>query len=401
MHRFLPALCVSGALFCFAADASRPLLVHDPTVNRTTVVFSYAGDLWSVPRSGGEAIRLTTGAGYEDHPHFSPDGTKIAFDAEYDGNRDVYVIDAGGSIPKRLTYHPAADWVAGWTPDGKRILFRSNRVSHSPRYSRLFTVSVDGGRPELLDLPMAEQGSYSPDGKRLAYLPTAPAFASWKRYRGGRTTRIWLAGLSDLAIEKVPRENSNDFNPMWVGNKVYFLSDRDNGPFTLYSYDPGAKKVERLIANDGLDIKSADAGPDAIAYEQFGSIHLYDLKSGRSRPVDIRIQGDIQTVRPSFEKVRNIENAAISPTGARAVVEGRGEILTVPVEKGDARNLTNTPGVAERDPAWSPDGKRIAYFSDESGEYALHVRSQNAMGDVEKISLGDPPGSLLQAALVA
>ena len=385
MLRPISLLCVSS-LMLFAAESSAPLLVHNPTMNQTTIVFAYAGDLWSVPRSGGEATRLTTGTGIEDNPIFSPDGTKVAFRGEYDGNIDVYVMDAGGGVPKRLTWHPGPDVPSGWTPDSKNILFRSSRASYS-RFSRLYTVPATGGFAAEMELPMAEQGAFSPDGKRIAYLPTAPAFAIWKRYRGGQTTRIWLADLANLNVEKVPRENSNDFSPMWIGGKVYFLSDRD-GPFTLYSYDLATKKVTQLIQNIGNDIKSASAGPDGIVYEQFGSIHIYDLRSGRTRPVSFRISGDIPSVRPSFEKVnRNLTHAQISPTGVRAVFEARGEILTVPAEKGDVRNLTNTPGIAERDPAWSADGNKIAYFSDESGEYALHVRNQNGMGDVEKYAL--------------
>jgi len=384
-------LCVlSTAAVCFAATPTRPLLARNPAINKTSIVFSYAGDLWSVPREGGEATRLTTGAGIEDNPVFSPDGTKIAFRGEYDGNVDVYVMDARGSVPKRLTYHPGDDTPVAWTPDGKRIVFRSNRLSYS-RFSRLFSVGLDGGLPEPLDLPTAFAGSFSPDGKRIAYMPDPPAFTAWKRYRGGETSQIWIAELPGLSVQKVPRENSNDFNPMWVENKLYFLSDRD-GPFTLYSYEPGSKKVTSLVQNSGFDIKSARSGPDAIVYEQFGSIHLYDLKTGKTKPVDIRIEGDIPTLRPSFEKVaRLVQNAQISPTGVRAVFEARGDIFTVPAEKGDVRNLTESSGVADRDPGWSPDGKKIAWFSDESGEYMLHVKAQNGMGDVEKYALGNPP----------
>ena len=388
MFRLIALLPLTALLA--AAAQSAPPLVHNPTMNSTTIVFVYAGDLWSVQRTGGEASRLTTGAGIEDNPIFSPDGAKIAFRGEYDGNVDVYVIDATGGVPTRLTWHPGPDVPCGWTPDSKNILFRSNRASYS-RSSHLYSLPAAGGFPTQLDLPMAEYGTYSPDARRIAYLPTSAAFTAWKRYRGGQTTRIWLADLATLALEKIPRENSNDFSPMWIGNKVYFLSDR-SGPFTLFSYDLATKKVAESIPSKGYDIKSASAGPDAIVYEQFGSISIYDLKTGRTKPVEIRISGDIPTVRTSLEKVgRNLRNAGISPTGVRAVFEARGEILTVPAEKGDIRNLTNTTGTAERDPAWSPDGKKITYFSDESGEYALHVRDQNGMGNVEKYSLGDPP----------
>lgn len=391
MIRTLFVAGVAAVSLLTAAEPGTPLLAHHPTLNQTSIVFAYAGDLWSVSRNGGKALRLTTGTGIEDDPVFSPDGTKIAFRGEYDGNVDVYVIDAGGGVPKRLTFHPGADVPVGWTPDSKQIVFESGRSSYS-RFNRLFLVPASGGFPAPLDMPLAHQGSMSPDAKRIAYLPEAPAFGTWKHYRGGRTSRIWLANLNDLRVEKVPRDNSNDWCPMWIGNKVYFLSDR-GGPFTLYSYDLDSRKVTQALANSGYDMKWASAGGNAIVYEQLGSIHLYDLKTGKSKPVEIRLTGDIPTVRASLEKVgKNIRIAQISPTGARAVFEARGEILTAPAEKGDVRNLTNTPGAAERDPAWSADGKKIAYFSDESGEYALHVRQQNGMGDVEKYDLGKPPG---------
>jgi len=388
MHRTLALLLLlAGAV---PAQTDRPRLLQKPSVSRTQVVFSYAGDLWIAPREGGEARRLTTGPGIETDPAFSPDGSQIAFTGEYDGNLDVYLVPAQGGVPRRLTWHPGADHVVGWTPDGKRILFRSARHSYS-RFSRLFTIPAEGGFPEEVPLPMAEQGSYSPDGSRLAYTPLAPAFEAWKRYRGGRTSPIWIADLKDSRIEKIPRENSNDYYPMWVGNRIYFLSDR-NGAFSLFAYDTATRQIKEVLRNAGLDFKSASAGPDAIVYEQFGELHLYDLKSGRERKLDIRLAGDLPAVRPAFERVaRSIREAGISPTGVRAVFEARGEILTVPVEKGDIRNLTGTPGVAERYPAWSPDGKRIAYFSDESGEYALHIRDQSGLGAVEKIDLGNPP----------
>jgi len=386
MSRVVCALSLFVSAICLAQNNS-PLLLQKPALSRTRIVFVYAGDLWSTPREGGEAKRLTAGAGIETNPAFSPDGSQIAFTGEYDGNVDVFVIPADGGVPRRLTWHPAPDVTLGWTPDGKRILFSSPRASFS-RFNELFTVGLQGGMAEKVDLPMGFEGAYSPDGTQLAYVPISRAFTAWKRYRGGEATPIWIATLATGHIEKIPRNGSNDFNPMWAGDTVYFLSDRD-GPVTLYGYNTRSKQVKRLLDNHSLDLKSASVGPGAIVYEQFGSLHLYDLKSGGTNAVTVRIDGDMPEVREHLVNVgKKLQNAHISPTGARAVFEARGDIVTVPAEKGDVRNLTNTTAVMERDPAWSPDGKTIAYFSDESGEYALHLSPQNGMGEVKKTSLG-------------
>ncbi|MGH9799407.1 MAG: S41 family peptidase, partial [Blastocatellia bacterium] len=385
-------LAVALASVCLAQ--SEATLFQKPAVNQTQIVFVYAGDLWSVPRGGGDAKRLTTGVGTETDPIFSPDGMQIAFTGEYDGNTDAYVVAASGGVPKRLTYHPSGDVVAGWTPDGKRVLFNSSRNSYAG-FVRLFTIGLEGGLPEEVPLPSGERGSYSADGSHIAYEPLNQWQPEWKRYHGGQQDVIWIAKLSDSSIEKLPRKGANDRYPMWVGDKIYFLSDRDER-YALYSYDVKSKRVDLLVKDSVFDIKSASAwSGDAkssavIAYEQFGTIHLFDLKTNKAQKVNIRVAADQLAVRSRFEKVgARISNSHISPTGARAVFEARGEILTVPAEKGDPRNLTNTPGVMEREPTWSPDGKWIAYFSEESGEYALHLRDQKGEGEVKKIAL--PP----------
>lgn len=391
MFRLAAGLCAVLVASIEAGSSNGSALLQQPTVSKTTIVFVYAGDLWSVTREGGEAKRLTTGPGRELSPCFSPDGTQVAFTGEYDGNIDGYVMPAVGGVPKRLTWHPAADTVLGWTPDGKKILFSSNRNSYS-RFARLFTVSLEGGLEDELPLPMGFEGAYSPDGSQIAYVPIGRAFNAWKRYRGGMTTPVWIASLSNNRVVKVPRESSNDFNPMWVGGKVWFLSDR-NGAVTLFSYDSKSKKVTQALANNGLDLKSASAGPDTIAYEQFGSIHLFDVNSGKANPVTISVAGDFPELRERLVRVgQRLTNAHVSPNAARALFAARGEIVTVPAEKGDARNLTNTMAIMERDPAWSPDGKSVAYLSDESGEYQLHIKNQNGMGDPVRIALGEKPG---------
>jgi len=382
----LALLCTASR--SLAADEN-PLLVQAPTMSKTQIVFVYGGYLWSVPREGGEARQLTTG-GHEGRPKFSPDGNWIAFSGQYDGNIDAYVMPADGGEPKRLTWHPDADVVVGWTPDGKKVLITSPREAYAD-FDRLYAVPVEGGVPEVLPMWRGEAASYSPDATRIAYVPNLKWQVAWKRYHGGQTTPVYVLRLSDLQLEKIPRENSNDDDPVWIGDTVYFLSDR-NGAVSIFAYDTKTKAVKQVLDNKGLDVKSLSAGPDTLVYELFGGIYTLDLKSGKPSKVNIHISGDLPATRPHFEKVGDkIQNAAISPTGIRAVFEARGEILTVPSEKGDVRNLTRTTGIAERDPAWSPDGKSIAFFSDESGEYALHIVDQTGLGAVKKINLGNPP----------
>jgi tricorn protease len=391
MRRILWVCFLVVLVFSAAGSAnSGPLLLQGPTLSKTQIAFAYGGHIWVVSRAGGDAQRLVTGTGMLIGPHFSPDGSMLAYTGDYEGNLDVYVVPAAGGQPKRLTYHPGPDVALGWAPDGKSVLLHSHRLSYADS-DQLFTIPVDGVFPVPLPLPQAEEGAFSPDGSHIAYVPYFQWEPNWKHYRGGQTTPVWIADLSDSSIVKVPRDGSNDHNPLWIGDKVYFLSDR-NGPVTLFEYDSKSQQVKQLIKNDGFDIKSASAGPGAIVYEQFGAIYLYDLHSGKSKRVNITVNGDMPQVRPRFDKVeKQIENAQISPTGARAVFEAHGEIFTVPAEKGDVRNITNSPAVADRDPSWSPDGKSIAYFSDESGEYALHISPQNGLGPVIKIDLGKPP----------
>ncbi|MGA2692380.1 MAG: PDZ domain-containing protein [Opitutaceae bacterium] len=380
-------------LLCAArlrGETEPKLLLQEPSLSKTQIAFSFGGDIWIVGRSGGDAHRLAGSSGTSGGPVFSPDGGKVAYTSQVDGNTDVYVVDASGGVPVRLTYHPASDIAVGWTPDGSRVLFASDRST--PRdLPQLYTVKLTGGLPQELPLPSGTRASYSPDGTHLAYVPISQWEPDWKMYRGGQTTPIWIADLADSSVVKVPRENSNDRDPMWVGNTVYFLSDRD-GRFTLFAYDTKTMKVRKLLANDGFDIKTASAGPGGIVYSQFGSLHVYEFDSGTSHPVAVHIASDLPRLRPHFEKIKpeRILAAALSPTGKRAVFEAYGEILSVPAEKGDIRNLTQSPGVADRDPSWSPDGRWIAYFSDESGEYALHVRSQDGLTPPRKIDLGKP-----------
>jgi len=389
VYAILAAFLVPAAL----ANAEGARLLRHPTVSRDTVAFEYAGDLWSVPRAGGQARRLTATPGVEEDAYFSPDGSQIAFTATVGGNTDVYVVAAAGGEPKRLTWHPGLDRVRGWTPDGNRIIFASVRASvPQESYFRLWSIGLEGGLPEPLPMPRAFNASYAPDAKRLAYQAITLAFmpgwdetSFWRRYRGGRTQPIRLLNLADYSEEKLPWTNSNDSNPMWVGNTIYFLSDR-NRTVNLYSYKPGAKEVTQLTRHDDFDIMNASASNDAIVYEQAGYIHLFDMKSGQSRQLSIEVAGDLPWTRPQFKRVSSmIRDSALSPTGVRAAFEARGEIFSVPTEKGDYRNLTQSPGAHDRSPAWSPDGAQLAWLSDARGEYQLMI--------------GDPTGAAKARAL--
>ena len=356
-------------------------LLRHPTVSRDSVAFEYAGDLWIVPRSGGQARRLTSTPGAEIDPYFSPDGSQIAFTATIAGNTDVFVVPTAGGDPKRLTFHPGLDRARGWTPDGRRVIFASTRTSAPQQsYFRLWSVSVDGGLPEPLPMPRAFSAAYSADGRRIAYEELTTAFipdwyetSLWRHYRGGRTHPIRIMNLADYSVEKLPWTNSNDSLPMWIGNTIYFLSDR-NHTVNLFSYRLDTRQVAQLTRHDDFDIMTASAGPDAIVYEEAGYIYLVDANSGRANKLNIDVTGDFPWARPQFKKAASmIRNSALSPTGVRAAFEARGEIFTVPAEKGDYRNLTQSSGAHDRSPAWSPDGVQLAWLSDASGEYQLMI----------------------------
>jgi tricorn protease len=384
-----------AAVFLALAGAARPapapILTQHPSLSATLIAFDYAGEIWTVPRGGGQARPVVVGQGRNSRPIFSPDGQWIAFSGTYDGNTDVYVVPAAGGEPHRLTFHPGVDQAVGWTPDGKNVLFHSQRAS--PRdLNQLWTIPAQGGAPTLLPLPSGDDASYSPDGARLAYSPFYQWQPAWKKYRGGQTARIWIADLADSHIEKIPRENSNDKNPMWVGGSVYFLSDRD-GPVALYAYDSAARTVRTVVPNPrGFDIQSAAVGPGGIVFDQFGSLKVLDLASGQVRAVPVTIVGELPQTRARFEPVKppSILHAAITATGKRVLIETHGEILSAPADKGDVRNLTQSPGVADRDPAGSPDGKQVAWLSDASGEYALDIRAADGLGPVRTIPLSQP-----------
>jgi tricorn protease len=372
------------------ASAEGTRLLRRPTVSRELVAFTYAGDIWVASRSGGQARRLTATPEAESAPHFSPDGSQVAFTATVAGNSDVYVVATAGGQPVRLTYHPGVDCARGWTPDGRRVVFASSRgtlpTPGGNSFFRLWTIELEGGLGEPLPMPRAFTGTYSPDGKRVAYEEIAvamfaaqwaePQSSQWRHHRGGRTHPVRIMTLADNSVERLPWTDSNDSEPMWIGNTIYFLSDR-NFTTNLFSYRLDTRQLTQLTHHDDFDIMSASAGSDAVVYEQAGYIHLLEAKTGKARQLTIDVSGDFPWARPQFKKAAGmIRGAALSPTGVRAAFEARGEILTVPAEKGSPRNLTQSSGVHDRDPAWSPDGTQLAWLSDATGEYQLMLGEQ-------------------------
>lgn len=352
-------------------------LLGGVTVSGRSIVFSYAGDLWRVEMSGGTAERLTSGPEEDDYPVFAPNGARLAFSRRGAEDWDVYVMSAEGGNPRRLTYNPEADIARGWRPDSARILFMSHRDEEG--VFRLYTIAEAGGFPRPLAFPRGWDGSYAPGALRLAYVPVAQPLelrgVEWRHYRGGLTSPIWVADIESGAIEPIPRENWNDRQPMWVGDVIYFVSDR-SGTFNLHSYDPQARRVEQLTEYETYGIESASAGSGFIAFVRDGGIHLFDLQSGAVQSVEFTVPADSSELMPrTVSGMRWIESLNPSPSGDVLVVSARGEVLTYRIDQGEWENLTRTAGAAERYPVMSPDGRWIAYFSDEPGEYELRVRS--------------------------
>ena len=388
-------LALAAALLGAAPAAAQTRLLRTPTVSATQIAFAYANNVWVVDRAGGAARRLTSFQGETTNPKFSPDGKSIAFSAEYGGNVDVYVVPAEGGQPKRLTWHAGADAVQGWTPDGRAVVFASGRASDAPNAApRFWTVPAAGGVEEAMPMPRAYQGKISPDGKRVAYRMNNSWDEERRNYRGGQNRPVWIMDLATHDVVTPPWSGSKDVDPVWLGDVVYFVSDRD-GVANVWSYDTRSRALAQVTRFRDFDVKALDAGggptAGAVVFEQAGWVHELDPKTGREKVVPITAAGDFPWMMPQWKDVTaRVTGLALSPTGRRAAVEARGEIFTIPAEKGDVRNLTNASGSAEIGPVWSPDGRTVAYFSDRSGEYRLYLAPQEGIGAPREIALPEP-----------
>ncbi|MCB0673936.1 MAG: PD40 domain-containing protein [Saprospiraceae bacterium] len=360
-------------------------LFHQPDVSETQIVFAYGGDIWIVPKAGGMATKLSSPKGEESFPRFSPDGSQIAFSGNYDGNTDIYVLPSTGGVPVRVTHHGMSDRMLDWYPDGKSLLYASSMESGKQRFSQFYQVSAAGGLPEKLPISMGEFGSLSPDGSKIAFTDRSRVFRNWKRYTGGWAPDIWLFDLKTLSSENITNNIASDELPMWVGDKIYFLSDQGSAQrYNIWVYDTRTKASKQVTHFTDFDVHFPSDGPSDIVFEAGGKIQLLDLATEQVREIAIDIVSDQMTLKTHKESVEKyLQNATIAPDGNRVLVEARGDVFSLPAEEGFTQDLTRTPGFAERNPAWSPDGKYIAYWSDKSGEYELTLRDLTS-GNIEE-----------------
>ena len=401
----------AAAMLGAAGAKAETKLLRFPDISGEKVVFCYGGDLWKASTEGGQAVRLTAHPGQELFPKFSPDGKWIAFTGQYDGDEQVYAIPTAGGVPKQLSYYPAAGplpprWgydhqVYGWSPDGKRVLFRSLRDADGGKtLTGLYTVSVDGGLPVMLPMPTSGAGDFSPDGKQLLYSPLFRDFRTWKRYEGGWAQNLYIFDLESKKATAIDNSKRTERDPMWIGEHLYFASDR-GGRLNLYRYNRNIKKSEALTNHKEWDVRwpSSDS-KSRIVFEIDGVLAIYDLKTNKEKRLSITVPNDGLAMRPSRHSAeKNIESYGLSPKGERVVFVARGDVFTAPVEKGTTRNLTNSSNAHDKHARWSPDGKKIAFISDLSGEEQLYLIDQSGRGEPEalttdhKVMLGAPKWS--------
>ena len=365
-------------------------LLRNAAISSSNIAFVYGGDIWLANQDGSNVKRLTTYQGVESNPHFSPDGKTLAFTGQYDGNTDVFIVSIQGGEPQRLTWHPGVDLVKGWTPDGANVLFASARIQvPNSRLDQLWTVSIKGGMPTQFTIPRVVDGKYSSDSKQFVYEEIAPWEDEFRNYRGGQNTPLRIIDLKSFAVEKMPWQNSRDICPVWIGNQIYFLSDRDLA-MNIWSYDTQKKTLKQITFFKEFDCKNLEGNNETLIFENGGYLHKLKVGSDKPEKLSITINAEFPWERPHWMKVdKNISSIAISPSGKRLAVSARGEVMTIPAKKGDYRNISNSTGAADREPSWSPDGKYISWFSDEGGEYQLILSDQFGK-EKKKIKLSNP-----------
>lgn len=363
-------------------------LLRQPTISATQIAFTYASDIWISDLAGGDATRITSTPAVEMNPKLSPDGKWIAFSSNRSGSFAVYLVSAQGGTPTRLSWHPSAAFVRDWTPDGKSILYATGRETAPSNYNRLWTVSTQGGPSSMIAAPWANDGSYEAGGKRMIIDRMRRWDVEWRAYRGGQNTPLVILNLDDLSEEMLPNESTTDIQPVWMGNTIYFLSDRD-WVSNIWAYQVDDKSLKQVTKFKGSDIKTLTGNNGRLAFERDGYLHTLDPTKGKSKQLSITVRGDFPWAETRWQDVTNrIQSVSLSPTGKRALLEARGEVFTLPAKNGAPRNLTKSSGAADRSPIWSPKGGQIAWFSDANGQYELMLAEQDGLSAPSSISLG-------------
>ena len=387
-HRIIFAICLIFSVTAAFSQGTR--LLRQPALSSNHIAFAYGGDIWVTDLENQKILRLTSTPAVESNPRFSPDGKWIAFNSNRSGTQAVYIVPVEGGSPKRLTWHPSPCTVCGWSPDGKNVLYATPRDNAPSGFACLWTVSAEGGPSTKLTSQWATNGSFSPDGKMIVIDRIQRWDVEWRNYRGGQNTPLVILDLGDQSEKLLPCESTVDIEPLWLGDKIYFLSDRDRTS-NIWSFNPATEELKQVTHYTGSDIKWLSGFGNKLAFERDGYLHLLDLSSKESVQLNIPVNGDFPWAETKWEDVtKSITSVSLSPTGKRVILESRGEIFTIPAEDGDARNMTQSSWAADHAPVWSPKGNEVAWFSDTGGKaYALLIAAQDGLSKPRSISIGE------------